>query len=138
MAVDPYSGYPYPPCVFLLNCAPHTLQTKTKLERTLPTDKKLRRAHPRTSEENTETSLIRAVMIFCGFLVSRRRFLKTSAKLKHLDISGCRHVTNKGLQRLTAENLQSLHIAHCSLVNQNGFQETLNKVQYTPFCLFYC
>ncbi|XP_033105110.1 F-box/LRR-repeat protein 6-like [Anneissia japonica] len=73
---------------------------------------------------NITTTLNISLGITDGLLL---RLLKTSSKLKHLDLRGCTHITADVLQKLSLDNLEQLFISQCSVSKYEGIAVIVQK-----------
>ncbi|XP_071947842.1 F-box/LRR-repeat protein 6-like isoform X2 [Antedon mediterranea] len=73
---------------------------------------------------NITTTLSISLGITDEFLL---RLLKTSSKLKHLDLRGCTHITADVLQKLLLDALEELFISQCSVSKYEGIAVIVQK-----------
>jgi hypothetical protein len=74
----------------------------------------------------------------CAIFVTDGLLSTLPGTLEHLDISGCWHVTNRGLYYVgLLPKLSSLVIAHCGRISDAGM-EFLSKLQLSYLDMSYC
>ncbi|XP_006821464.1 F-box/LRR-repeat protein 6-like [Saccoglossus kowalevskii] len=59
------------------------------------------------------------------------RLLKTSHKLKYLDIRNCRRLSKNALENIPAGNLQHLFMSRCTISEHGGLCRTIEKWQHS-------